>query len=129
MKKHIISRISTSPDWDNIPAIDLEYMNWTPFIDITTNVRICCDDTALYLRFEAKEAEIRAILSQMPKAQEIEAMLSAVGLEKQAFYQLYSHEKIADAISYAKELKDRYSVLWLYHHLFGPYTGRPTETV
>ena len=92
------------------------------------------DKTGLYEEdmvsiYKAKEAEIRAILSQMPKAQEIEAMLSAVGLEKQTFYQLYSHEKIADAISYAKELKNRYSVLWLYHHLFGPYTGRPIETV
>ena len=32
------------------------------------------------------------------------------------------YDKIKDAISYAKELKDRYTVLWLYYDLFG---GKP----
>ena len=33
-------------------------------------------------------------------------------------------KKIADAISYAKELKDRYTVLWMYYDLFGPRANR-----
>ena len=31
----------------------------------------------------------------------------------------FNVQKIADAISYAKELKDRYTVLWLHYDLFG----------
>ena len=69
--------------------------------------------------YKQKEAEIRAVLSEVPKAKEIEAMLNAVGLDMAEFYKLYSQEKIADAILYAKELKDRYTVLWLYYDLFG----------
>ncbi|MBE6960225.1 MAG: sn-glycerol-1-phosphate dehydrogenase [Ruminococcaceae bacterium] len=69
--------------------------------------------------YKAKEAEIRAVLSEVPKASEIEAMLAAVGMDMAEFYKLYSKEKIDDAILYAKELKDRYTVLWLYYDLFG----------
>ena len=71
---------------------------------------------AVYLE---KEAEIRDILSQMPKSEEIEQLLGAVGLNMAAFYELYDRQKIADSISYAKDLKDRYTVLWLYYDLFG----------
>ena len=69
--------------------------------------------------YKAKEAEIRSVLAEVPKASEIEAMLNAVGMDMAEFYKLYSKEKIDDAILYAKELKDRYTVLWLYYDLFG----------
>ncbi len=70
-----------------------------------------------------KEQQIRDILSQMPKGEEIEAMLLAVGLHFEEFYKLYGEEKIRDAIQYARELKDRYTVLWLYHDMFGGSYG------
>jgi len=35
------------------------------------------------------------------------------------FYRLYSPEKLRDAVLYAKDLKDRYTVLWLHYDLFG----------
>jgi len=66
-----------------------------------------------------KEAEIRAILAEMPSAKEIEQILAAVGYDLADFYKLYDAQKIKDAIPYAKELKDRYTVLWLYYDLFG----------
>jgi glycerol-1-phosphate dehydrogenase [NAD(P)+] len=69
--------------------------------------------------YKAKEAKIRQVLSQMPTAEEIQGMLEAVGLDMGEFYKLYSQEKLADAVSYAKELKDRYSVLWMYYDMFG----------
>jgi len=69
--------------------------------------------------YKAKEAEIRSVLSEMPKACEIEAMLAAAGLHMDAFHKLYSEKKIADAIGYAKELKDRYTVLWMHYDMFG----------
>lgn len=69
--------------------------------------------------YQAKEREIRSVLAEMPAAGEIRKMLEAVGLEMGAFEKMYSPEKIRDAIAYAKELKDRYTVLWMYYDLFG----------
>ncbi len=66
-----------------------------------------------------REEKIRQILSEMPKAYEIEEMLSKVNLDINEFYTHYGKEKITDAVLYAKDLKDRYTVLWLYYDLFG----------
>ena len=69
--------------------------------------------------YKEKEENIKKILSDMPSAKEIESMLDVVGLDINEFYKLYSDEKIKNAVSYAKDLKDRYTVLWLYYDLFG----------
>lgn len=69
--------------------------------------------------FKAKEGEIRAILSEMPTPDEIRSMLARVGLDMQAFYDRYGDEHIAEAVLYAKDLKDRYTVLWLNYDFFG----------
>lgn len=74
------------------------------------------DRGSLYLQ---KEDRIRSILSEMPSATEIEQMLSLVGLDMKEFYALYGKQKIRSAILYAKDLKDRYTVLWTYYDLFG----------
>ena len=74
------------------------------------------DRMPVYLQ---KEAQIRKILSEMPSAAEIEQMLSLVELDMQAFYSLYGKEKIRDAVLYAKDLKDRYSVLWVNYDFYG----------
>lgn len=66
-----------------------------------------------------KEAEIKEILSEMPTASKILEMLSLVKLDINEFYALYGKEKINNAILYAKDLKDRYTVLWLNYDLFG----------
>ena len=64
-----------------------------------------------------KEEEIRSVLAEVPAPEEIDAMLRAVGLEMEEFYDLYSEEKLRDALLYAKDLKDRYTVLWMYWDL------------
>lgn len=74
------------------------------------------DRMPIYL---AKEEEIRGILAEHPKASEIEAMLAAVGLSMDEFYKLYDADKIANAIVYAKDLKDRYTVLWMNYDMLG----------
>ena len=66
-----------------------------------------------------KEAQIRRVLAEMPTGDEIEQMLSLVGLDMADFYRLYGKEKTETAILYAKDLKDRYTVLWLYYDLYG----------
>lgn len=69
--------------------------------------------------YRANANAIRDVLTEMPSADRITEMLAAVGLHMDAFYALYSKKKLADAVAYAKELKDRYTVLWMYYDLFG----------
>ena len=74
------------------------------------------DRTETYLK---KEAEIKRLFKSTPNSWEIERILAPVKLNIKAFHDLYGTEKINKAISYAKDLKDRYTVLWLYYDLFG----------
>ena len=72
------------------------------------------DRVPVYLE---KEAEIRALLADVPASEEIRALLAAAGIEMAPFYALYGEAKIAAALRYAKELKDRYTVLWMAYDL------------
>lgn len=66
-----------------------------------------------------KEDDIRRILAEMPTADEISRMLSLADLDIADFYRFYGNERIENAILYAKDLKDRYTVLWIYYDFFG----------
>ena len=57
------------------------------------------------------------ILREVPSAEELTAYVAGVGLDIGEFERAYSQEKIRNAIWYAKDLKDRYSVLWMYYDL------------
>ena len=61
---------------------------------------------------------IKEVLSEAPTEKEMLQMVEAVGLDYQEFVDLYGQEKIDDGVLYAKDLKDRYSVLWLYYEFF-----------
>ncbi len=69
--------------------------------------------------YREKEQEIKALFASYPTADEIEAMLQLAGLGVAEFYDLYGEEKINEAIFYAKELKDRYTVLWMHYDFWG----------
>ncbi len=69
--------------------------------------------------YREKWSEIAEILSECPRASELSDMLTSVGFDLPAFEALYGKECIGDAMLWAKDLKDRYSVLWLYYDLFG----------
>lgn len=69
--------------------------------------------------YKSKEHEIRGILSEMPASQEIEDMLELAEIDMSEFYGLYGMDKIENAILYAKDLKDRYTVLWMNYDLYG----------
>ena len=60
---------------------------------------------------------IRAILSDAPTEAEAKAMVEAVGLSMEELYNTYGEAHIEDALRWAKNLKDRYSVLWV-HNLY-----------
>ncbi|MBQ4528935.1 MAG: sn-glycerol-1-phosphate dehydrogenase [Clostridia bacterium] len=69
--------------------------------------------------YKAKKDEIKNVLSECPTADEISDILSKVGLDMAEFEKMYGKEKINTAVSYAKDLKDRYTVLWLNYDLMG----------
>ncbi len=62
--------------------------------------------------------KIKKILKKVPSFDEFIKMLDTVGLDYQEFTTLYSKQKLDDAILYAKDLKDRYTFLWLYYAYF-----------
>ena len=67
--------------------------------------------------YEAKWSEIRSILQEVPSSEKLKAYLNSVGLDMESFETTYGKNKIQDAIWYAKDLKDRYSVLWMYYDM------------
>lgn len=69
------------------------------------------DKMPVYLE---KWEEIRRILEDSPTPEQVLTMLESVGLSIAEFEKMYSEEKRRDAVRYAKDLKDRYTVLWLY---------------
>ena len=71
------------------------------------------------LIYKEKESEIKEILAECPAREDIEKILSEIELDIKDFYKTYSKEKISDAIHFAKDLKDRYTVLWMYYDMFG----------
>lgn len=73
------------------------------------------DLTGLYAE---KWDAIRAILRECPTADECRDMLLAAGFDMDAPEAMYGAEKIADAMRYGKDLKDRYSMLWIHYALF-----------
>ena len=74
------------------------------------------DRSAIYIE---KESEIKNILAEAPGAGEIKEFLSLADMDIKEFYSLYNKKKINDAILYAKDLKDRYTVLWINYDYFG----------
>ena len=68
--------------------------------------------------YREKWGEVVAILSECPTAAEIEEMLTDCGFDLSLFEKMYGAEKIQNGIWFGKDLKDRYSVLWLYFNMF-----------
>ena len=69
--------------------------------------------------YKEKWAEIKAILSDCPSSEELLGLCEMVGLNYSTYRNLYGSTKISDALLYAKDLKDRYTVLWMYYDLLG----------
>ena len=74
------------------------------------------DKLSVYLE---NEQAIKDILSECPTGEEIKEMLEKVDLDINDFYNIYTDKQIENATLYAKDLKDRYTVLWLNYDLFG----------
>ncbi len=61
-----------------------------------------------------KKNIMRCLLGNEPQ---MLALCEKVGLNYETYTSLYGDKKIADALLYAKDLKDRYTVLWMYYDL------------
>lgn len=70
-----------------------------------------------YPIYAEKWPEIRAVLAEAPSSQEMIEYLRSVELDVSEFEALYGKEKIEAALKFGKDLKDRYSVLWMYYTL------------
>lgn len=67
--------------------------------------------------YAEKWQEIKEILAEAPTSEEMVEYLRSIELDIGDFRKLYGDQKIADALKYAKDLKDRYTVLWMYYDL------------
>lgn len=74
--------------------------------------------------YKEKWHEIKNILKEVPSSQELISYLKSVDLDIEDFEKTYGNEKINDAILYAKDLKDRYTVLWLAYRVLNKNTER-----
>jgi len=68
----------------------------------------------------ARWEEVLAVLREAPGEEATRGMAESIGLSMEAFDAFYGTEKITDGIGYAKDLKDRYSVLWLFDKAHAP---------
>ena len=68
--------------------------------------------------YRGKWPQIVSILKECPTAAEISGMLTDAGFDLQAFERLYGKRKIQDALLYGKDLKERFSVLWIWYAMF-----------
>lgn len=62
MKEYTFTRCSGMPDWNTVPAAQINELYNTEATDISAQAQVCYDETALYVRLSAKEKDIRAEL-------------------------------------------------------------------
>ena len=55
----------------------------------------------------------------MPSSERIKEILEKTGLYIDDFYKMYGAQRIKNAVKYAKDLKDRYTVLWMNYDFYG----------
>ncbi len=74
------------------------------------------DRRDVYLK---KEGDIKKLLADTPSAEEIEEIIRGIGLDVSELADVYGEAKIKNAVKYAKDLKERFTALWLYYDIFG----------
>ena len=57
--KYVVRRME-KPDWEKVEAVELEHQPWLEKCDVAAKAQLCHDGENLYVRMEAKEANIRA---------------------------------------------------------------------
>ncbi len=68
--------------------------------------------------YSKKWSHIKQVLSITPSSEKMEEYLESIGLFIEDFDSTYGKDKIETAMKYAKDLKNRYTLLWLYYYCF-----------
>ena len=97
--------------WENnIPRVYGKISN--EVMALMDRMKFYTDDRLSVIK--AKWPEIKAALEEAPDEKEIEALLVSAGYDKAGeFIPTYGEALIRDAMEFAKDLKDRYTLLWL----------------
>lgn len=61
--------------------------------------------------------EIVQTLKEAPGKEEILGLLHSIGYNMDEYWNMYGEDMIKDSIVFAKDTKDRYTVLWLLHDI------------
>ena len=70
-----------------------------------------------YPVYAEKWSQIKEVLSEAPSSDEMINYLHSIDMDVAEFEKLYGQAKIDAALKFGKDLKDRYSVLWMYYSL------------
>ena len=60
MRSYIITKKSEQLDWSKVPALNIDTCQWLADAGIETKAQLCYDADYIHVRFETKEANIRA---------------------------------------------------------------------
>lgn len=60
MREYIITHVSGKPDWNTVPALQVDTVNWLPDAGVSTEAQICYDESGLYVHMRSREAHVRA---------------------------------------------------------------------
>ena len=63
MKEYTVTRCNGQPDWNTVPALQIDTWMRTDPIPVSAQAQVCYDDEALYIRLSAVEEHIRAELT------------------------------------------------------------------
>ena len=64
MRQYTITKVSGTPDWSKIPALDVDNYLWCEPLDIKMKTQICYDAEGLHVHLRAWEKDIRAELTE-----------------------------------------------------------------
>lgn len=64
MKNYTVAYVSGTPDWSQIPVLEVNEKLWLPTEGISMTAQVCYNEGGFYVHLKAVEANIRAELSE-----------------------------------------------------------------
>ena len=89
---------------------------YTEVVEIQTKAKRY--DNPVFDKYKENWDKVKEILLECPTSEEIKTMLTDAGIDLSKFRELYDEQRIENGMWFAKDIKDRYSILWLYFDLF-----------
>lgn len=126
LREKILAQAATAPDKIKLlPADDAKWQDDINRIYKTSAPEVISLQNRIALygkqeKFNVRDNfdQIAKVLLQAPSSDYMMNLINDVGLSFDTFIEKYGNDCINDAVLYAKDLKDRYTVLWLYYEYF-----------